>query len=154
MIKFEQNRKNCPNRVDRILFHVASYNAISKILLKDEFYFDRSFLGHGKGVYFTQDLDYCWIFGSQNNWRNLNIPKVGEFFSIYAPIIYYDKYGFRRFLGGSYYTPKKNEINYDTIEMSRLEVVKDYRIIDKKNFMEPNILLMIMTKFSLLWDLN
>ena len=109
------------------------------------------YIQHGKGVYFTQDLDYCWIYGSEKmnknknineNRRNFDIPKVGECFSFIASAIYYDKKGFKRVIDHRY-TPKKNEINFALAEISDLKTVKDYRNIDKKNITEPNLLLMI-----------
>ena len=93
---FEQNKGRCKNRVDRVLFHGTSYDSISNIL--PDIFRKSSCTQHGKGVYFTEDIDSCWIYGSEkknknikNNNRNLNIPKVGEYFSFIASAIYYDK---------------------------------------------------------------
>ena len=55
---FEKERKNCPNRIDRILYHGTSIEPISCILTG---YFKKSVnkcYQHGKGVYFTDMLDY------------------------------------------------------------------------------------------------
>ena len=129
--KFEQSRQFCPNRVDRILFHGTSLNSISKIL--PNMFYRANHIQHGEGVYFTQELDSCWIYGSEERHknidplfgtRNLNIPKVGECFSFIASAIYYDKNCFRRVIDNSY-TPKKNEINFAFAEMKNLETVKD-----------------------------
>ena len=137
--KFEQNRQFCPNRVNRILFHGTSLNAISKIL-PDMFYRAES-NQNGNGVYFTNQLDSCWIYGSEernNNpdpilgRRNLNIPKVGQFFSFIASAIYYDKNGFIPVLGRGY-DPKKNQVNFAVAEMTELKTV-DYRKTDKRRF--------------------
>ena len=67
--KFDKNREDCPNRVDRVLFHGTCYDAISCILTD---MFKRSLYSaqHGKGVYFTEDLDSCWIYGSQEKINN------------------------------------------------------------------------------------
>ena len=54
---FEKERKNCPNRIDRILYHGTSIEPISCILTG---YFRKSTercYQHGKGVYFTDMLD-------------------------------------------------------------------------------------------------
>ena len=97
---------------------------------------------HGEGVYFTQDLDSCWIYGSEvgnknvdpkYGRRNLNIPKAGECFSFIASAIYYNKNGFRTVIDNSY-NPKKNEINFALAEMTSLKTVTDYQKIDKKRF--------------------
>ena len=76
--KFEKEREKCPNRVEKILYHGTQIEPISCILTglfrKSV---DRCYQ-HGKGVYFTDLLDYCWFYGgSENNRANKNkIPKV------------------------------------------------------------------------------
>ena len=95
---FEKERKNCPNRVDRILYHGTSIEPISCILTG---YFRKSTercYQHGKGVYFTDMLDYCWFYGgAESNRSNKNkIPKIGDTFTFIASAIYYDKTGFRK----------------------------------------------------------
>ena len=135
--KFEKNRKICPNRTDRILFHGTSYDSISKIL-PEMFKIGRSFQ-HGIGIYFTQDLDSCWIYGSElnknkfENRRNLKIPKVGEYLSFIASAIYYDKNKLRKVIDYKY-NPKKNEINFALVGMNSLETINDHRSIDKRKF--------------------
>ena len=135
--KFESNRKKCENRVDRVLFHGTSYDSISNILTN--LFRKSNCAQHGKGVYFTEDIDSCWIYGSEeknkninNNNRNLNIPKVGDYFSFIASAIYYDKKGFRRVYDNKY-NPKKNEINFSYAEMKSLETILD-KIPDKTKF--------------------
>ena len=110
---FEKERKNCPNRVDRILYHGTSIEPISCILTG---YFRKSVdrcYQHGKGVYFTDMLDYCWFYGGEkNNRSNGNkIPKKDETFTLIASSIYCNKEGFRQVKDHTY-TPKKNEINF------------------------------------------
>ena len=138
--KFEQNRQICPNRVDRILFHGTSLNSISKIL--PDMFYRAGIAQNGEGVYFTQDLDSCWIYGSEvgnknvdpkYGRRNLNIPKAGESFSFIASAIYYNKNGLRTVIDNSY-NPKKNEINFALAEMTSLKTVTDYKNLDKRKF--------------------
>ena len=109
---FEKERKNCPNRVDRILYHGTSIEPISCILTG---YFRKSTercYQHGKGVYFTDMLDYCWFYGGTDNRCNGNkIPKIGDTFTFIANAIYYNKNGYRK-VKDEKYTPKKNEINF------------------------------------------
>ena len=111
--KFKQEREKCPNRIDKILFHGTSIEPISCILTglfrKSV---DRCYQ-HGKGVYFTDFLDYCWFYGGDvSNRANKNkIPKVGDNFTLIACSTYYDKKGFRK-VKDYKYTPKKNEINF------------------------------------------
>ena len=111
--KFETERKNCSNRIDKILYHGTSIEPISCILTG---YFRKSIekcYQHGKGVYFTDTLDYCWFYGgAESNRSNKNkIPDIGDTFTLIANSIYYDKKGFRRVIDHKY-TPKKNEINF------------------------------------------
>ena len=110
---FQTERANCPNRIEKILFHGTSIEPISSILTS---YFKRSVercYQHGKGVYFTEDLDYCWYFGSPiNNRYNFNkIPKLNETFTLIACSIYYNNSGFQQVYNYKY-TPKKNEANF------------------------------------------
>jgi hypothetical protein len=110
---FEKERQKCPYRVDKILFHGTSIEPISCILTG---YFRKSVercYQHGKGVYFTDLLDYCWFYGGEkNNRANTNkIPGIGETFTLIACSVYYDNNGFR-IVSDHKYTPKKNEINF------------------------------------------
>ena len=135
--KFERNREKCENRVDRILFHGTTHDSIPKILTD---IFKKAYcIQHGEGVYFTEDLDSCWIYGSEkinknlnSSHRNLNIPKIGEFFSFIASAIYYNKYGFKRVYNNEY-NPKKNEINFALAEMEGLNTVLEKKP-DKTKF--------------------
>ena len=110
--KFEQEREKCPNRVDKILFHGTSVEPISCIL-SDKFLKSVRSCQHGKGVYFTDFLDYCWFYGGENsNRENKNkIPEVNDTFTLIASYTYYNKNGFRKVTDYKY-TPKKNEINF------------------------------------------
>ena len=113
-IKFEEGKNNCPNRVDKILFHGTNINPISNILTG---YFKKS-KGQftcifGEGVYFTDLLDYCWYYGGpRENRENINkIPKINDTFTLIACSTYYDQKGFRRVIDNKY-NPQKNEINF------------------------------------------
>ncbi len=129
---FEKERKKCPNRIDRILYHGTSIEPISCILTG---YFRKSVdrhYQHGKGVYFTDTLDYCWFYGGEkSNRSNKNkIPKIDETFTFIASSIYYDKTGFRQ-VKDHKYTPKKNEINF-AYAKEDFSTIKDYP--DKTKF--------------------
>ena len=68
---------------------------------------------------------------NKDNRRNLNIPKVGDYFSLIASAVYYDKKGFKRVYDYKY-TPKKNEVNFAYAGMNHLETIKGNP--DKKKF--------------------
>ena len=111
---FEKERKNCPNRQDRLLFHGTQIHPITCILT-GMFKISVEHCQHGKGVYFTDDLDYCWFYGGDQDKRgNVNkIPGVGQIFTAIASLVYYDRSKFLQVK--DYYTreqPGKNEINF------------------------------------------
>ena len=89
---FEIERRKCPNRCDRILYHGTQIHPISCILTGLFRRSEKSGYQHGKGVYFTDSLDYCWFYGgSIDNRANMNkIPKVGETFTAITNLVYYD----------------------------------------------------------------
>lgn len=109
---FEINKNNCPNRKDRILFHGTGIEPSAKILTNMFLRSEKSGYQHGKGVYFTDSLDYAWYYGGKDNRSNLNkIPKVEENFILVGSFIYYNNNGFKRVYDYKY-TPKTNEINF------------------------------------------
>ena len=121
--RFENERENCPNRKDKILYHGTNIEPISSILTE---MFRKSIekcCQHGKGVYFTDLLDYCWFYGGTDNRINKNkIPKINETFTLIACSTYYDQNGFRKVIDYKY-TPKKNEINFAYAGCEHLETL-------------------------------
>ena len=112
--RFEKERNSCPNRQDRLLYHGTQIHPISNILT-GMFRISDQYCQHGKGVYFTDDLDYCWLnVGEKGNKVNRNkIPGKGQIFTAIASLVYYDKTKFLQVK--DYYTrkePGKNEINF------------------------------------------
>ena len=108
--KFEEERRKCPNRVDKILYHGTGVEPISSILTEHFKKAEKHIFG--EGIYFTDSLDYCWYYGGiKNNRDNINkIPKIGETFSFIASSIYYSYEGLRKVKNDDY-NPKKNEAN-------------------------------------------
>ena len=111
---FEKEREKCPNRVEKILYHGTSVEPISSILTG--FYrksLERKKAINGKGVYFTDLLDYGWYYGGQDgNRANFSgIPKIGDTFTVIINSIYYDKNGFEK-VKDHKRTPGKNQINF------------------------------------------
>ena len=127
--KFEKEKKNCENRKERILFHGTSIKSSGAILTD---MFKRSEKAHyqfGKGVYFTDMLDYCWYYGGPNsNRENLNkIPKVGEKFTSVVSLIYYNQNGFKRVYDHKK-DPEKNEINFALVDGRTKTILEDILI--------------------------
>ena len=119
---FEKERESCPNRVKKILYHGIEVEP-NKSSLKDLFRKTERFQ-HGKGIYFTNYLDYCWFYGGKDNKINGNkIPSLEDTFTLIACLIHYNKKGFKRVYDNKY-SPKKNEINFAYID-AELNTIKE-----------------------------
>jgi len=83
-------KNQCENIVTKILYHGTPINSAISIL-SSQFRESKVHL-IGKGVYFTDLIDYAWLYSGRRN----VIPKVGESFSFVASEVYYDnsKYEF------------------------------------------------------------
>ena len=138
---FEKERKCCPNRVDKILYHGTSIEFINyenKIvkpipwILTGQFRKSTYSCQHGEGVYFTDTLDYCCFYGGKHsNRENGNvIPNINDTFTLIVSSTYYDKNKLRKVKDSSY-TPKKNEINFAYAD-SFFDTIDDYP--DKTKF--------------------
>ena len=105
---FEEEKNKCPNRIDKILFHGTQILPISCILTNHFMKREKSHYYLGKGVYFTDSLDYCWFYRGFKKRRGSisRIPPTGEKFSFVASSIYYDQKGFKK-VNDYKYTPKK-----------------------------------------------
>ena len=104
---FEREREKCPNRVERILYHGTNIEPISGILTSVyRNSLENKKAINGKGIYFTDLLDYAWHYEGKDG-----IPKVNDTFNVIVNFIYYDKNGFEKVKDGSR-TPEKNQINF------------------------------------------
>ena len=129
--RYANERAKCPNRCDLILYHGTQIHPISCILTGLFKRSQESGFQHGKGVYFTDSLDYCWFYGGNvNNRANRNkIPNIGDTFTSIISLVYFDRKGF---LPVSNYNtrlvPGKNQINF-AYANSLFETVQnpDYR---------------------------
>ena len=112
--KFEREKKKCPNRVDKLLYHGTGEMPVASIMTG---VFKKSIdahYQHGRGVYFTDMLDNCWFYGNKRNCDEAidnNIPEKNETFTLIACSIYYNKKGYKQVYDYKY-DPKKNEINF------------------------------------------
>ena len=130
---FEKERRKCPNRVEKLLFHGTPIHPASCILTGIFRKSETAHYQHGKGVYFSDLLDYSWFYGGVTNRANMNIiPKIGDTFTAICSMVYYKKGGFLRVK--DYKTreyPGKNEINF-AYAGATFETLKDP--IDWKKF--------------------
>ena len=114
--EFKEIKKICPNRKERLLFHGTGIEPTALILTGKFKKSEKSGYQHGKGVYFTDSLDYAWYYGGNDNRANLNIiPKVEEAFRFVGSFVYYNENGYKRVYNYKY-TPKKNEINFAYVD--------------------------------------
>ena len=111
---FEKERRNCPNRVEKLLFHGTPIHPASCILTGIFRKSETAHYQHGKGVYFSDLLDYSWFYGGVTNRSNMNIiPKIGDTFTAICSMVYYKEEGWLKVK--DYKTreyPGKNEINF------------------------------------------
>ena len=115
----QKERSKCPNKIDRLLYHGTQIDPISSILTGKFKKSEERCYQHGKGVYFTDTLDYCWYYGgAENNRFNINkIPKIelweGDVFTAIVSMVYYNKNGFLKVKDHkTRIKPGKNEINF------------------------------------------
>ena len=68
---------------------------------------------NGKGVYFTDLLDYAWYYGGEkgNRANFYGIPKTNDTFTVIVNSVYYDRNGYEQVYSNSR-TPGKNQINF------------------------------------------
>jgi len=96
--EYKAGKLHCNNLKNKIVFHGTRSLFISKILASQFRHANVHFFG--KGVYFTDLLDYAWFYAAEidddgDKFENVGrIPKVKESFSIIASEIYYDNSNF------------------------------------------------------------
>ena len=113
--RYEQEKSRCPNTIFQLLYHGTQQYPITNMLIGMFKRSETSGYQHGKGVYFTDLLDYCYCYGSPLGKRNnINkIPPIGDFFTAICSIVYYDKSGILKVK--DYKTrekPGKNQVNF------------------------------------------
>ena len=130
--KFEKGKKSCKNRVDRLLFHGTGKAPVAGILTGEYWKSTEKCYQHGKGVYFSDKLDYCWFYGNKTNNRinKDKIPEKNDTFTLIANSIYYNKnlwkhvYDYKK-------DPPKNGINF-AYAGAKFETLKDKDFDEKK----------------------
>ena len=115
---FQNEREECPNRKEKILFYTIN-NIPNSNSLNDLFNLESN-----KDLYFTNSLDYCWLYSNSEEINtNINkIPKINESFDLIACYIYYKDNGLKKEINNSN-QPNKNEIylTYIGAEMETLD---------------------------------
>ena len=122
--EYIREKDKCKNRVTKILFHGTTFETAIRILSS---HFKQSILA--KGIFFTDNLDYCWYYGKNNiDRRNrdiLKIPKIGENFSFVCSEIYFNQNNMEKV---EYISKREGEVIKDGIRHchlnARLEPIK------------------------------
>lgn len=100
-----KEKNNCENTIVKFLFHGTNIDCAKSILSTQ--FTDSHCHSFGKGVYFTDMLDYTWRYSkSEGNKYLTNIPQIGDSFSVVISEIYYNEKKFETV----YDTKKKNEV--------------------------------------------
>ena len=87
--KYITEKNKCKNRKEKILFHGTNVEAGISIV-SSQFFDARTHL-FGKGVYFTDSLDYVYYYAGEIHYGNIGqIPEIGSPYSFVASEIYYD----------------------------------------------------------------
>ena len=92
---YKREKNRCPNKKIKILLHGTSPRNVTSII-SSQFRqsVDQSSCTFGRGVYFSNNIDYIWFYYSDEDrgiFNSINtIPKINESFSFVASEIYYD----------------------------------------------------------------
>ena len=141
---FENEKANCPNRCDQLLYHGTQIHPSSSLLNELLNKSENSNYQHGKGIYLTDSLDTCWFYGGPKGSRiNIDkIPGIGDTFTSIVNIVYFNKNEFM--LVNDLQTrpqPGKNEVNFAYVSSS-LDIIENP---DPKKFFGTEYVI---------WDLN
>jgi hypothetical protein len=84
---FKKNKNECENMREKILFHGTKTEFLVSILKTFVDINKNQCSKIGKGFYLSDILDVSWIYGN----RTLNIPKIGDSFSVLVCDTYYSE---------------------------------------------------------------
>ena len=159
-----KEKKNCENTIVKFLFH-GTLIKNAKSILSSQFWDSKSH-AFGKGVYFTDMLDYTWRYSQEK--RTSRIPKIGDSFSIVVSEIYYNnnmfetvydtekinlevpKYGIRHGFGNF-----KGEKNYEKkLKDSHRFIGNEFLITDKNQILPLYSISFKRIKYLVIWRDN
>ena len=160
---FLEEKNNCTNIVQKILFHGTKIKSALSIL-STQFY-DATYHLIGKGVYFTDKLDYAWSYSRENIRYEINIPKVGDSFSVVATEVYYDNKKVEKVFDTSTENKEVKKFgvrccysNFQGSKLSRNEIVnnrgfiaKEYLITNKDQILPLYCVTMKRIEYLVIW---
>ena len=128
--EYKSGKLHCNNLTKKIVFHGTKSWAISRILAGK--FRQANVHIFGKGVYFTDLLDYAWYYAADSESDDcranfFKIPKVTESFSFIASEIYYDKLKFEQVYNCSKSedTVPKNGVRHACVDYNSAPIPKD-----------------------------
>ena len=138
---YNKQKKQCQNKQIKILFHGTTPENVTSIISSQ--FFESSNRTFGKGVYFSNVLDYIWYYYSDEKKgifsKMTKIPQINEAFSFVASEIYYDRNKKEIVFDDS---KKEEEVvkngiriafaNYDTNILGRSEIPNNNKFISKE----------------------
>ena len=138
---YNEQKKQCQNKQTSILFHGTTPENVTSIISSQ--FFESSNRTFGKGVYFSNILDYIWYYYSDEEKgifsKMTKIPEINEAFTFVASEIYYDKNKREIVFDDS---KKEEEVakygirvafaNYDTNILSNSEILTNKKFISKE----------------------
>ena len=160
-----KEKENCENTIVKFLFHGTTIKC-AKSILSTQFR-DSKCHAFGKGVYFTDMLDYTWRYSKDNEYLK-EIPKIGDSFSIVVSEIYYNnnmfetvydtekrnlevpKYGIRHGFGNF-----KGEKNYEKkLKDSHRFIGNEFLITDKNQILPLYCITFKRIEYLVIWRDN
>ena len=154
------HKGQCENRIVKILYHGTKLNSALSILSSE--FRESSHHVIGKGVYFTDLLDYAWNYSRINA---THIPRVGDSFSFVASEVYYDnskfelvydsttrndpvpKYGVRSCYG--YFNGRK--VSQQELNNNKKPIGQEYLITDKSQILPLYTVTVKRLEYIIIW---
>ena len=161
---YQNSKQNCPDKIIKVLFHGTKIDSITGIL-STEFRDAKTHI-FGKGVYFTDVLDYAWFYAGEKCKNFNDIPKIDETFSVVASEIYYNKKKLETFNVDANISDKEVEkygircafADYRTKLMDKNELKKykgfignEYLITDKNQILPLYAVTLKRVKYLIIW---
>ena len=141
---YKKGKKRCPNKKINILLHGTSPKNVTSII-SSQFRqsFDQECCTFGRGVYFSNIIDYIWFYYSDEERGIFNcintIPKINESFSFVASEIYYDSNKLEKVFDETkkLLSVQKNGMriayaNYNTNILTKEEIMDNDKFISKE----------------------
>ena len=141
---YEKEKKKCKNTEIKILLHGTSPKSVTSII--SDIFNESSYTTFGRGVYFSNFLDYIWYYYDDKDKGIFDkpniIPNINESFSFVASEVYYDSNKIREVYNNLLRNEnvEKNGIriayaDYNTTILSKNDIIENYNKFISKEFL-------------------